>query len=135
MPLKKTFSDLVSDSRRRNDELDAEELAQRMDNEEPGLVVIDVREDGELAGGFIPGSIHIGRGVLERDIERRVFNGLAKDADLARPIVLYCAGGNRSLLAADALKQMGFTNVLSLTGGFRAWASASRPIDFPTRVI
>ncbi len=135
MPLKRTFSDLISDSRRRNDELDADELAQRLDNEEPGLIVIDVREDSELAGGFILGSIHIGRGILERDIERRVFNGLARDSDLARPIVLYCAGGNRSLLAADALKQMGFTNVLSLIGGFRAWASASRPIDFPTRVI
>jgi rhodanese-related sulfurtransferase len=135
MPLKKSFSDLVSESRRRNDEVDADELAQRLDNEEPGLIVIDVREDGELVGGLIPGSIHIGRGVLERDIERRVFNGLAKDADLAKPIVLYCAGGNRSLLAADALKQMGFTNVLSLIGGFRAWAGADRKIEFPTRII
>lgn len=135
MPLKKSFSDLVSDSRRRNDELDAEELSQRLESEEPGLVVIDVREDGELAGGVIPGSIHIGRGVLERDIEKKAFNGMAKDTDLAKPIVLYCAGGNRSLLAADALKQMGFTNVLSLIGGFRAWATSRKPIEFPTRVI
>lgn len=135
MPLKKSFSDLVSESRRRNDELDAEELAQRLESKERGLVVIDVREDNETMAGVIPGSFHIGRGVLERDIEKVVFHGMAKDADLARPIVLYCAGGNRSLLAADALKQMGFTNVLSLIGGFRAWAGASRKIEYPTRVI
>lgn len=133
MPLKRSFADLVSESRRRNDELDAEELAQRLEDREPDLVVIDVREDSELAGGYIPGSIHIGRGVLERDIEKKAFGGMARDADLARPIVLYCAGGNRSLLAADALKQMGFTNVLSLIGGFRAWAGSNKPIDFPAR--
>jgi rhodanese-related sulfurtransferase len=135
MPLRRTFSDLVSDSRRRNDELDVQELAERMDADEPGLIVIDIREDNELAGGFIPGSIHIGRGVLERDIEKKAFGGTTGDKDLARPIVLYCAGGNRSLLAADSLKQMGFTNVLSLIGGFRAWAATGKDVVFPTRVI
>ncbi len=132
MPLKRTFSDLVSESRRRNDELDVQELAERLDAGED-LILIDIREESELPGGFISGSLHIGRGVLERDIEKKAFGGMARDADLARPVILYCAGGNRSLLAADSLKQMGFTNVLSLTGGFRAWAAENKSIAFPAR--
>lgn len=134
MPPKRNFADLVSESRRRNDEIDVQELAERLDAGEP-IILVDVREDAEIPGGVIPKSIHIGRGVLERDIEKKAFNGMAREADLGKPIVLYCAGGNRSLLAADALKQMGFTNVLSLIGGFRAWAAESHPIEFPTKAF
>lgn len=129
MPLKKNLADLTSDARRRVDELDHDELAERMERKEPGLIVIDVREDSEWAQGRIPGSIHIGRGVLERDIEKKAFGGIVRDEDLARPIVCVCRGGHRSLLAGDSLKQMGFTNVLSLFGGFTAWAGAGRAVE------
>lgn len=129
MPLKRTVADLAAEAKRRVDEIDHDELAQKMQAGEAGLLVIDVREDAERPTGYIPGSVHIGRGVLERDIEKKGFGGMARDADLARPIVCYCRGGQRSLLAADTLKQMGFTNVVSLRGGFSAWAEAGRAVQ------
>jgi rhodanese-related sulfurtransferase len=76
--------------------------------------LIDVREEGEWAAGHLPGAIHIGRGVLERDIEQAI-------PDLDREMVLYCGGGYRSALAADNLQRMGYTNVWSMDGGFRGW--------------
>jgi rhodanese-related sulfurtransferase len=76
--------------------------------------VFDVREDSEWAAGHVAGASHLGKGIIERDIERTV-------PDVAAPIVLYCGGGYRSALAADALQQMGYTNVLSMTGGWRGW--------------
>ena len=83
---------------------------------------IDVREDGEFAVDRAAGARHIGRGVLERDIETLI-------PDHAAPIVLYCGGGFRSALAADNLQKMGYTNVISMDGGMRAWREAGYPID------
>ena len=92
--------------------------------EEPddGLILIDVREDHEWEKGHIPGAMHIGRGILERDIEGTF-------ADKNTPLVLYCGGGYRSALAADNLQQMGYTNVLSLAGGFRGWVREGHPVE------
>lgn len=80
-------------------------------------VLVDVREDREWEAGHIPGAIHLGKGVIERDIEGAI---PSKDT----PIVLYCGGGYRSLLAGDALQQMGYTNVASMAGGWRAYREA-----------
>ncbi|MCC7053887.1 MAG: hypothetical protein IT355_11555 [Gemmatimonadaceae bacterium] len=76
--------------------------------------VFDVREESEWAAGHVTGARHLGKGVIERDIERTV-------PDPAAPIVLYCGGGFRSALAADAIQQMGYTNVISMAGGWRGW--------------
>ncbi|MEQ9411341.1 MAG: rhodanese-like domain-containing protein [Fuerstiella sp.] len=79
--------------------------------------LVDVREESEFAAGQIPGAIHLGKGVIERDIENTI-------SDTAAPIVLYCGGGYRSALAALNLQQMGYTNVISMDGGFRQWKEA-----------
>ena len=83
---------------------------------------VDVREDGEYAAGRAYGARHIGRGVLERDIETLIPD---RDAD----IVLYCGGGFRSALAADSLQKMGYRRVVSMDGGFRAWTTAGYPLE------
>ena len=89
-----------------------------------GARLIDVREDGEWAAGHAAGAEHLGRGVLERDVEARVPR---PDAEL----VLYCGGGFRSVLAAESLQRMGYTNVASMAGGWRAWQEAGAPIERP----
>jgi len=86
---------------------------------------IDVREDGEFAVDRAAGARHLGRGVLERDIETLI-------PDPAAPIVLYCGGGFRSALAADNLQKMGYTNVISMDGGMRAWREAGYPTETGT---
>jgi rhodanese-related sulfurtransferase len=86
------------------------------------FVLVDVREDREWRAGRAAGAVHLGKGVIERDIETAV-------PELDRKIVLYCGGGYRSALAADALQQMGYTNVLSLAGGWRAWNEAAMPTE------
>jgi len=89
-----------------------------------GTTVFDVREDNEWAVGHVAGAVHLGKGVIERDIERLV-------PDPATPIVLYCGGGFRSALAADALQQMGYTNVKSMTGGWRGWTELGGAVETP----
>ncbi len=84
--------------------------------------VFDVREDNEWAAGHVAGAAHLGKGIIERDIERTV-------PDLNAPIVLYCGGGFRSALAADALQQMGYTHVLSMAGGWRGWTDAGGAVS------
>ena len=86
------------------------------------FVLVDVREDRELTAGRIPGAVHIGKGVIERDIEEKIH-------DTTTPIVLYCGGGYRSALAALSLQQMGYTNVISMDGGFRGWNDAGLNVD------
>jgi rhodanese-related sulfurtransferase len=86
------------------------------------FVLVDVREDREWRAGRAAGAIHLGKGVIERDIEQAI-------PDVERKVVLYCGGGYRSALAADALQQMGYTNVLSLAGGWRAWNEAGMPVE------
>lgn len=86
------------------------------------FVLVDTREDREWDRAHAAGAIHLGKGVIERDIERAI-------PDTTTKIVLYCAGGYRSALAADALQRMGYTNVLSLAGGWRAWNAAGMPVE------
>jgi rhodanese-related sulfurtransferase len=90
----------------------------------PALQLVDVREDSEWAAAHAAGAIHIGKGVIERDIEERIPD---KDAE----IVLYCGGGFRSVLAADAIQKMGYTNVASMAGGWREWSASGAPIEHP----
>lgn len=86
--------------------------------------VFDVREESEWAAGHATGATHLGKGIIERDIERHV-------PDAHAPIVLYCGGGFRSALAADALQRMGYTNVRSMTGGWRGWTEAAGDVTVP----
>ncbi|MHB1310707.1 MAG: rhodanese-like domain-containing protein [Gemmatimonadaceae bacterium] len=89
---------------------------------EAGARFIDIREQSEWAAGHAAGAVYLGKGVIERDIEAMVSD---KDAEL----ILYCGGGFRSVLAADALQQMGYTNVASMAGGWRDWVSAGSPTE------
>ena len=86
------------------------------------FTLVDVREESEYAAGHLPGAIHIGKGVIERDIE-------AKAPDPTTPLVLYCGGGFRSALAADAIQTMGYSNVISMDGGWRGWTEAGLPVE------
>lgn len=88
-------------------------------------LLVDVREDNEFDAAHAAGATHIGRGVIERDIERLV-------PDTNRPLYLYCGGGFRSILAASALQEMGYTNVHSIIGGWRGWQEAGAPIESKT---
>lgn len=114
------FLALVRDAKSRVREFTIEELQRRIDAGEP-WVLIDIREDHERAREHIPGSVHLSKGVIERDVEKRFPD---KDA----PIVLQCGGGFRSALAADTLQKMGYRNVVSLDGGIRGWKAAGLPV-------
>lgn len=115
----KTFQEICDDAKTRVSEISAEDVWQKLRGHEAeaarNWVLIDVRENDEFRGGHIPGARGIGRGVLEYHIHDEV-------PDANREIVLYCRGGNRSALAADSLQKMGYSNVHSMTGGWRAWA-------------
>lgn len=101
-------------------EIGTDEVRGMLDRLE-AFLLIDVREDGEWAAGHIPGALHLGRGIIERDIEHTV-------PDKAARIVLYCGGGYRSALAADSLQKMGYWQVLSLAGGWREWNEKRYPV-------
>lgn len=116
-----TFPAMVAAARGRIRETTVEEVRRRQQAGEAFLLV-DVREDGEWAQGRLPGATHVGRGVLEPNIGKVA-------PDPAAPIVLYCAGGGRSALAADALQALGYTNVASMAGGINAWAGAGLPVE------
>jgi rhodanese-related sulfurtransferase len=115
------FLDMVADARMRVNEMDIETVRRRLDQED-SLHLVDVREDDEWRSGHLPRAIHIGKGVIERDIEKTI-------PDTSAPIVLYCGGGYRSVLAADALQRMGYTNVVSMIGGYRGWVGDGNPIE------
>ena len=115
------FLDLVNDAKKRINEEDITAVKKRLDSPQK-LVMIDVREDSEWARGHIPGAIHLGKGVIERDIERAI-------PDKSTQIVLYCGGGFRSALAADNLQKMGYTNVISMDGGIRDWRGRGYPLE------
>jgi rhodanese-related sulfurtransferase len=115
------FLALVDDARRRIRECGIDDVRARLDRGER-FHLVDVREDDEFAADRIAGARHIGRGVLERDVETLI---PGKD----EPIVLYCGGGFRSALAADNLQRMGYTNVVSMDGGIRAWREANYAIE------
>jgi len=115
------FLALVQDAKKRVRETTMPELKKKLDaNEEFHL--IDVREDHEWAAGHIPGAIHLSKGIIERDIERTI-------PDREAEIHLYCGGGYRSALVADNLQKMGYKNVVSVDGGWRAWNAAGFPVE------
>ena len=107
------FLKLVNDAKSRIHEVSADEVRARQGRKE-SFIFVDVREDSEWERGHAAGAIHLGKGIIERDIEQVIPD---KNAD----IVLYCGGGYRSALAADALRSMGYTNVHSMDGGIKAW--------------
>ncbi|PYU91951.1 MAG: sulfurtransferase [Acidobacteria bacterium] len=115
------FLKLVEESKTRIRETDIAEVKRRLDAGDKFLLV-DVREESEWARGRLPGAVHLSKGVIERDIEKAI-------PDKSRPIVLYCGGGFRSALAADNLQKMGYTSVISMDGGWRAWTEAGYPTE------
>ena len=113
------FLKLVNDARRRIRETDVHATKRRLDQGER-FFLVDTREESEWRNGHLPGAIHLGKGIIERDVERVIPDKEAK-------IVLYCGGGFRSALAADNLQKMGYTNVVSMDGGWREWVAAGYP--------
>jgi rhodanese-related sulfurtransferase len=113
------FLKLVQDAKRRVKETNVPDVKRRTDAGEK-LILVDVREDNEWAKGHLPGAVHMGKGVIERDIEQQV-------PDTGTKLVLYCGGGFRSALVADNLQKMGYTNVESMDGGWRGWTEAGLP--------
>jgi rhodanese-related sulfurtransferase len=113
------FLKLVNEAKTRVAETNVAAVKRRIDAGEKFLLV-DVREDNEWAQGHVPGAVHLGKGIIERDIEARV-------PDTAAKVILYCGGGFRSALVADNLQKMGYTNVESMDGGWRGWLEAGLP--------
>ena len=115
------FLALVNDAKSRVRQFTIEEYRARVARGE-SYVLVDTREDNEWARGHLPGAIHLGKGIIERDIEKAV-------ADQGTPIVCYCGGGFRSALVCDNLRKMGYTNAVSLDGGFRDWVARGLPVE------
>lgn len=115
------FLRIVDDAKRRIREVTIADVKARLDRGEH-FHLVDVREESEWANGHLPRATHLGKGVIERDIESAI-------PDHAAPIVLYCGGGFRSALAADNLQKMGYTNVVSMDGGWREWTAAGYPVE------
>jgi rhodanese-related sulfurtransferase len=114
------FLRIVEEARKRVQETTVDAVKSKLDKGEKFLL-IDVREDNEYAKDHLPGAIHLGKGIIERDIEERV-------PDLNTPMILYCGGGFRSALAADNLQKMGYTQVISMDGGIRGWREKGFPL-------
>ena len=117
------FLKIVEDAKSRVKELDVRDVKRRLDGGEK-LVLVDVREESEWARGHLPGAVHLGKGIIERDVEQAF-------PDKRTPLVLYCGGGFRSALAADNLQKMGYANVISMDGGWRGWTEAGLPVEKP----
>ena len=113
------FLALVDSTRPRVHEVSVDEARVR---QAAGAHLIDVREDSEWAAGHAAGATHLGKGVIERDVEQKI-------PETSAEIILYCGGGFRSALAADNLQKMGYTNVISMDGGFRGWKDAGLPVE------
>ena len=114
------FLSIVNDAKSRVKEADFRDIKKRIDAGEI-MILVDTREDSEWARGHIPNAIHLGKGIIERDIEETI-------PDKNAPLVLYCGGGFRSALAADNLQKMGYKNVVSMDGGWRGWTEANFPV-------
>lgn len=110
------FLRLVNDAKSRIKEVTVRETLDRL-HENAEAKLVDVREDGEWDASHAAGAIHLGKGIIERDVEATI-------PDKSAEIILYCGGGYRSALAADSLEQMGYTNVYSMAGGWKAWVDA-----------
>ena len=115
------FLNLVNDAKSRVRETTPEVVRRRQETGEP-FHLVDVREDTEWERGRALGSIHLGKGIIERDIERAI-------PDCDAEIILYCGGGFRSALAADTLAKMGYTNVVSMDGGWKRWRELGYPVE------
>jgi rhodanese-related sulfurtransferase len=115
------FLKLVNDAKSRVKEVNIEQY-KAMPRE--GHILIDVREDNEWSAGHAAGAVHLSKGTIERDVETQI-------PDKSTTLVLYCGGGFRSALAGDALRQMGYKNVISLDGGWRGWNQAGLPVEKP----
>jgi len=114
------FLAIVDDAKKRVRETTVDEIKRRMDRADK-FTLVDVREESEYAADHLPGAIHLGKGVIERDIEKTI-------PDTNTEIVLYCGGGFRSALAADNLQKMGYKNVISMDGGVRGWREKGYPM-------
>jgi rhodanese-related sulfurtransferase len=114
------FLALVNDAKSRIRETNVDAVKERMDRGEK-LTIVDVREESEYARDHLPGAIHLGKGIIERDMESRF-------PDTSTEVILYCGGGFRSALSADALQKMGYTNVISMDGGIRDWRDRGYPL-------
>ena len=114
------FLQIVEDAKKRVRETSLDDVKARLDRGDRFLL-IDVREESEYAKDHLPNAIHLGKGIIERDIEERV-------PVFSTPLVLYCGGGYRSALAADNLQKMGYTNVLSMDEGIRGWREKHFPL-------
>jgi rhodanese-related sulfurtransferase len=121
------FLKIVEDAKTRIRELTIQEVQTKLARRDR-FYLVDVREESEWSAGHLPRAIHLGKGVIERDVERTI-------PDPQSEIILYCGGGFRSALAADALQEMGYQNVWSMDGGFRAWREAGLAIELPERFV
>ena len=115
------FVKLAEDARSRIQETTIDDIMERLERGDD-FILIDVREESEWAEGHLPIAFHLGRGIIERDIEEHV-------PDYDAEIVLYCGGGYRSALTADNLQRMGYANVVSMDGGYRGWVEGGYPIE------
>jgi len=115
------FLKLVESVKTRIRETDVHDVQRRLEAGER-FYLVDVREESEWSRGHLPGAIHLGKGIIERDIEKTI-------ADPSATIVLYCGGGFRSALAADSLQQIGYSDVSSMDGGWRGWCEAGYPVE------
>ena len=115
------FLKIVDDAKSRIRQTDVTEVKEML-NRGDRFVLIDVREESEFARGHLPGAVHLSKGLIERDIEAWI-------PDHNTPIVLYCGGGYRSALSADNIQKMGYLDVLSMDGGWRAWTEAGLPTE------
>jgi rhodanese-related sulfurtransferase len=115
------FLKLVNDAKTRIKEVSVAETQERMSTNKDAKL-IDVREDNEWDKAHAAGAVHLGKGIIERDIEVRV-------PDKSTELILYCGGGYRSALVADVLQKMGYTNVYSMAGGWKAWNEAGAPVE------
>lgn len=115
------FLQIVTEAKKRIREVSIDELKAKLDRGEQ-FVLVDVREESEWAQDHLPGAVHLGKGIIERDIENNV-------PDVHTHMVLYCGGGFRSALAADNLQTMGYTNVVSMDGGIRGWREKGFPLS------
>jgi rhodanese-related sulfurtransferase len=114
------FLKIVDDAKSRIKQTNVDKVKKKLDRGDK-FMLIDVREESEYAKDHLPGAIHLGKGIIERDIEGRI-------PDLNTALVLYCGGGFRSALAAENLQKMGYTNVLSMDGGIRGWREKNFPV-------
>ena len=115
------FLKIVDDAKTRIREVTVEQTRERLGENRDALLV-DVREDHEWTDSHAAGAIHLGKGIIERDVEMTV-------PDKATELILYCGGGYRSALAADVLQNMGYTNVFSMAGGWKAWKESGAPVE------